>query len=211
MQAACKSRGSDSDFALVDASLKNAKLQSTGVQVVLVSGDLLVHQFPCRYKVAMSGRTDLTTPVGYLSFTAKTMNYVVGRLQKDFPGATVYAALGNNDSGCGDYMMDEGDAFLKATGGAVAKGWVGVTVGEVKHALAEYQQGGYYSVPLRGVRRGRMVVLNDIFMSDEYKPCSATAAKDGEARQERWLRQVADGLSEAGGTGVGDGAYSAGG
>ena len=195
MQTACKSRGSDSDFALVDASLKSAKLQGAGVKAVVVSGDMLVHQFPCRYKMAMAARPALNNGAGYLDFTAKTMNYLVGRLKTDFPGAAIYVSLGNNDSGCGDYMMDEGDPFLRGTVSAVAKGWVGVAPGAVQQAAEEYRIGGYYNVPLVGVTKGRMIVLNDIFMSDEYKPCSQKAAKDGEKREEKWLEKQ---LTEAG-------------
>ena len=51
-------------------------------------------------------------PGEYRAFTEKTIEYVMRELRGALPGVPVYAALGNNDSDCGDYQMDADSAFL---------------------------------------------------------------------------------------------------
>ena len=43
-------------------------------------------------------------------------------LRASFPGMPVYVALGNNDTGCGDYQLDAGSSFLAQAGKIVAEG-----------------------------------------------------------------------------------------
>ena len=38
------------------------------------------------------------------------------KLRGALPGVPVYAALGNNDSDCGDYQLDPDSAFLAEAG-----------------------------------------------------------------------------------------------
>ena len=73
---------------------------------MLVSGDLIAHDFTCRYKTLFPH----ATPAEYQSFVEKTIRYVVGQLRAAFPRIPIYVALGNNNSGCGDYRLDPGNA-----------------------------------------------------------------------------------------------------
>ena len=180
MQTACKARGLDTDSALLDESLKASQAKAEGVRFVTVTGDLLVHKFGCRYKTVMATRPALNTSEGYESFAAKTANYVMRKLGASFPKASVYVSLGNNDSGCGDYQMDENDRFLTDTATAVARGWRGAGDQELSESIAQYRVGGYYGVSLSGrsagrLKRTRLLVLNDVFLSPEYAGCGKSA------------------------------------
>ena len=50
LQSSCAGKGLDTGEALFDASLKAEKTHAAGLKFVTISGDLLVHQFDCKYK-----------------------------------------------------------------------------------------------------------------------------------------------------------------
>ena len=77
---------------------------------VIVSGDLMAHSFSCKFAALFQN----AAPGDYRAFAEKTVEFVVGSLREAFPGVPVYAALGNNDSDCGDYQLDADSEFLAA-------------------------------------------------------------------------------------------------
>ena len=78
---------------------------------MMISGDLVVHDFPCRFQTLFPGASS----GDYQAFVLKTISYVLGELRASFPGIPIYTALGNNDSGCEDYKFDpDSDFFAKA-------------------------------------------------------------------------------------------------
>lgn len=141
VQQACGARGVDTDSALFQASLKGARHEATGVAFVTVTGDLLVHNFECRYRFAMHNEH----APGYAEFAEKTAEYVVRSIEGAFPNVPVYIAGGNNDSSCGDYRLDPQDRYLKATSAAVLAGLQGGVTVEAKR---DYEAGGYFGVTL---------------------------------------------------------------
>jgi sphingomyelin phosphodiesterase acid-like 3 len=166
VQSACKARGVDTDFALLNASLIGAQRQAKGLGYVTVTGDLLVHGFDCRYRFAMH------SDEGYAAFAEKTAIYVMHRVEAVFPTVPVYIALGNNDSSCGDYKMGEHDRFLHATSGAIVAGLRGASEAEVKQAREDYETNGYFGVTLKTPRRTRLLAIDDIYLSTKYAECS---------------------------------------
>jgi sphingomyelin phosphodiesterase acid-like 3 len=180
VQQACGARGVDTDFALFQASLKGARHEATGVAFVTVTGDLLVHNFECRYRFAMHNEH----AQGYAEFAEKTAEYVVRSIEGAFPNVPVYIAGGNNDSSCGDYRLDPQDRYLKATSAAVLAGLQGGVTVEAKR---DYEAGGYFGVTLHYLHKTRLLVLNDIYLSDKYKTCAGKDDQAGADAELAWL------------------------
>ena len=189
VQAACGVK-LDSNESLVRSGLKAAG--EARPEFVTVTGDLLVHDFECRYKAVFH------TTEGYTAFAEKTAEFVIRDVAAAFPAAAVYLALGNNDSSCGDYKMDRSDRFLKATSGAVMDGLRGVSAADVGRVRETYEAGGYYSVALAGVARTRMVLLDDIFMSWKYRGCSGEKSTAGAEAELVWLKSELAGMRARG-------------
>jgi sphingomyelin phosphodiesterase acid-like 3 len=95
--------------------------------------------------------------------------------------------LGNNDSNCGDYRLDAHSEFLRVTGSEVTKEF---PAGERQAAEDNFAAGGYYSVALPApIESGRLLVLDDIFMSKSYSTCAAKADSSAADAQVAWLQQ----------------------
>ncbi len=170
-------------YALLRASLKAAKADAAGVRLVTVSGDLLAHNIDCRYGVAMKGKTG-----GYAAFAAKATEYVMRRVEAEFAGLPVYFALGNNDSGCGDYRMEEGDGYFATTSAALMAGLRGAGAPELARVKAAYERGGYYSVMLGGgMEKTRLIALNDLFLATKYKTCAGAKEDTAGKAELGWL------------------------
>jgi sphingomyelin phosphodiesterase acid-like 3 len=188
LQQTCQARGIDTSFALFDSSLKAMRSHAADVRFATVSGDLLAHDFQCKFETLFPK----STPVDYRTFVEKTLDYVIDELYQSFLGIPVYVALGNNDSDCGDYRLDAHSDFLAVTGSEVMKNF---SASERQAAQESFAVGGYYSVSLPApIENARLLVLNDLFMSSNYAACSGKADPAAADAQLAWLRQQ---LSEA--------------
>jgi sphingomyelin phosphodiesterase acid-like 3 len=193
LQRTCgASKGLDSDHTLLVSALEAARTHAAGAKFVTVSGDLLVHQFDCRFQTLV-GKTGLE------AFAAKTADYVVKRVEASFPGVPVYVALGNNDSGCGDYKLDEDDTFLSGSSDAVVHGLHGASPAEVKQAREDYDKGAYFAVTLPApMVKTRLLVFDDMYMSRKYTTCAGKADPRGSADVSAWLTQQLDAARQQG-------------
>lgn len=194
LQAACAgAKGLDSNEALFDASLKAEKTHGLGVKFVTISGDLLVHQFDCRFKTVMK------TEEGYGEFAEKTASYVIKRVEAEFPTAPVYVALGNNDSSCGDYALDMHDRFLAGTSKAVVEGLRGASEDDAAQARTDYEAGGYFSVALNApMKKTRLLVIDDMYLSKKWATCGKKSDASDPAAVLAWLKSQLDGAAERG-------------
>lgn len=181
LQASCKARGEDTSEPLFDSSLKAMRADAAGTRFITISGDLISHSFSCKYATLFPK----ATPGEYRAFAEKTIEYVVGSLRGTFPGATVYAALGNNDSDCGDYQLDANSAFLADTGKVMAADFPGA---EKKQAADEFAAGGYFSARMP-LEHTRMLVLDDLFMGKKYSTCAGKPDDKPAKDQIAWLKQ----------------------
>jgi sphingomyelin phosphodiesterase acid-like 3 len=156
---------------------------TAGAAFVTVSGDLVSHSFDCKYNSFFPTHT----PDSYRAFVEKTIDYVIDELYAAFPGVPVYVALGNNDSDCGDYRLNARGEFLSATGKEVTRNFPAV---ERENAQASFADGGYYSIALPApIENARLLVLNDIFMSKNYKSCAGKEDSTAADAQLKWLGQ----------------------
>ena len=107
-----------------------------------VGGDLLAHGFLCKLHILAprASQEELS------AFAAKTIAFLSLRIRLTFPDAPIYFALGNNDSGCGDYRETPDSSFLQA----VAKSFAEDLRDPANRAalLSGFSQRGDYSVSL---------------------------------------------------------------
>ncbi len=186
LQTTCNSKGVDTPFALLQAAMKAAHAQQPSPFFVTVSGDLMAHQFDCKFHTLDPKATE----ADYSAFAAKTVAFVSHMLTSTFPGAPVYLALGNNDSGCKDYDEDPSSAFLHAdalTAAADARN-------PAAHAaiLSSYTELGDMNIALPApMQHTRLLVLQDIFASKKYAACPGASSDPNAnpaAQQIAWLR-----------------------
>ena len=183
LQQGCHARGVDTPFTLLESSLRAMRSRQPDAKFMTVSGDLIAHAFTCRYSTLFPG----STPSDYQAFVLKTLSFVMAELRASFPETPVYVALGNNDSGCGDYQLDAGSDFLAQTGRIVAEG---LPASQREHELKEFGEGGYYSVAMaEPMRDTRLIVVNDLFLSPRYTTCAGKPDSAAATEQLNWLEQ----------------------
>ena len=150
---------------------------------ITVSGDLIAHSFSCRYATLLPG----STQSDYQAFVLKTLDFVIGELRASFSGVPVYVALGNNDTGCGDYRLDAGSDFLVRAGRIVA---AGLPLPQQQQALKEFAKGGYFSVAMEApMHDTRLIVLNDLFLSPKYATCAGGPDPAAAITEMAWLQE----------------------
>ena len=187
LQQKCQAKGVDTDYALFASTLAAIKQNAADAKFITVSGDLLAHKFPCRFAATLPK----ASPADYEAFAEKTIAFQAAQLRAALPHATVFLALGNNDSNCDDYRLDPATPFLKnlaaIAGPAAGAAWSPA-------AAQDFADGGNYSALLPApITPTRLVVLDDIFLSAGYATCSGQPDAVPAARQLNWLRtQIAD-------------------
>jgi sphingomyelin phosphodiesterase acid-like 3 len=181
LESSCKARGVDTSEPLFESSLNAMRADAAGIAFITLSGDLISHSFSCKYTTLFPK----ATPGEYRAFVEKTIEYVLGSLRDAFPGAPVYAALGNNDSDCGDYQLDANSVFLADTGKVMAADFSGA---EKKQVGEEFAAGGYFSARMP-IKHTRMLVLDDLFMGKKYSTCAGKPDDKPAKDQIAWLKQ----------------------
>ena len=119
LEKACPTRGEDTHYALYASSLQAMRRDAGDAKFVIVSGDLMAHSFSCKFAALFQN----AAPGEYRAFVEKTIEFVVNSLREALPGVPVYAALGNNDSDCGDYQLDANSEFLGSLAGEFTHGF----------------------------------------------------------------------------------------
>ncbi len=184
LNAKCRSRGVDTPWTLLESSLAAAHAESPHALFVTVSGDLLAHLFDCRFNALA------TKPAegDYSAFAAKTLAYVAAEMHRTFGKTPVYLALGNNDSGCGDYRESSNSPFLKNAAESFAEDVASTDA--MKDILTVFPDSGSYTVALPApVVKGRLIVLQDLFLARTYAGCNGKPDTAAAAAQLDWLRQ----------------------
>ena len=182
LQADCGAKGVDTPYALLQSSLAAEQIQLAAPAFVTVSGDLTVHKLDCRLKIL----APTLSSAEYSKFAAKIVEFVALQLHIAFPKSPVYLAMGNNDSGCGDYEEDHNSGYLDR--GAKSFANAVLSKGNQQDILSEFPQFGDYNVKLPApFTNTRLIVLQDIFESKKYETCKGKSS-DAEAKQQiAWL------------------------
>lgn len=191
LQKSCGARGVDTPWALLRSSVEAMRSQAPHARFITVSGDLVVHGLPCRYQALLPEQSQAR----YEAFVEKTLQFVIEQIRTAFPGAPVYVALGNNDTGCGDYHLDPNSAFLRATAEIVA---AAVPATERRSVEEQFRIRGSYSVPLAPLDQTRLIVLNDLFFAPQYASCKGEPNPAPAHAELNWLSRQLDEAQKAG-------------
>lgn len=186
LDRACPARARDTDQALFRSSLAALHAQAGNLHFVAITGDLMAHGFDCKFKAVFPA----ATANDYRRFAVKTVEYVLTQIRATLPGVPVYAALGNNDSGCGDYRLDPHDAFLADLASVFL---ADLTPAEQRQARADFSAFGDYAVTLAApFRNTRLILLDDLYESTHYAGCSGTPNSAPSSEQLAWLTRQLD-------------------
>lgn len=170
--------GSDTNPVLFDQTIAQMKHFVPNPSVVLLPGDFLAHGFPEKAHDAAPASTVAETAL-------RTMRRIASSLSKAYPHARFAIALGNNDASCGDYRTDFRDRYLFQ----LARIWEPLVNrdGSAPEFVPSFSAGGYYTaeLPVRGLR---LVVLNTVPMSSQYRGNCDGAAPNAARSELTWLR-----------------------
>jgi sphingomyelin phosphodiesterase acid-like 3 len=192
LQQTCKARGADTSFLLYQSSLQAMRVQAGGAKFMIVSGDLISHDFSCKFTTVFPK----AAPGDYRAFVEKTARYVLSELRTAIPGIAIYAALGNNDTDCGDYQIDANGAFLSSLAGDFTRDFAAP---DREQSTRTFAEGGFYSARLPApLQHTRLLVLDDLFMSRRYQTCGAKSDEAPAAAQIEWLKQQLDAARRSG-------------
>lgn len=179
LQQSCHTRTLDTSYGLFRSTLQAMQARQSHPKFITVSGDLVVHDFPCLYAAvfpnAAAGDQE--------KFVLKTIHFVVNELRASFPGARVYVALGNHDTPCDHDAIDAGTNFLAQLGRILAAGL------PQSAQMKEFAENGSYSVMMPSpMRNTRLISVNDLFLKSDYKTCSGKRDFSTAGAEMAWLK-----------------------
>jgi sphingomyelin phosphodiesterase acid-like 3 len=178
----CPVRGEDTTYALFSSSLEAMRAQAPNARFITLSGDLISHSFTCKFNATVPN----ATPQQHEAFVVKTIQFVLSEFRTTFPNAPLYAALGNNDSGCDDYKIDPNGSFLAAINQAFTGA---LPANERKAAETSFASEGDFSAALPApFRNTRILIIDNLFQSKKYQTCSGKDDADAAKAQNAWLR-----------------------
>jgi len=174
---------SDTNWWLLKDTLAQMPKTTRHPAFVMVTGDLLAHEFPSAYRKATHGADQQA----YRAFVLKTVEFLALELRKKFPGTQIYITPGNNDNDCGDYSVQAGGKFLSDTAQTARE----LADGDEAFTKA-WKALGSFNVAHPTLANVRVISLNSIFWSEKYQAldssegCQAVASTAG-ADLMRWL------------------------
>lgn len=151
--------GEDTNWWLLQSSLDQMRATLPHPAFILVTGDLIAHQFPQTYLKT----TNDTNRDNYRNFVLKTVEFLALELRKRFPNTKILLTPGNNDEECGNYSIRAGGTFLHDTADLVRK--LTQTNDDFR---GSWEALGSYDIPHPTLRGIRIISLNTVFFSDRY-------------------------------------------
>ncbi|MES0881570.1 metallophosphoesterase [Roseibium sp. SCP14] len=186
--------GEDTNFALLDSSLRAFAANTAGVELTFLVGDILAHEFEKKASEALGASI---TEEEARKLKQDTAIFVGERLAAQLPGRPIIFALGNNDSDCGDYQITPKGGFLSGTREMVRKlvGSELLTPGFDK----TYSAGGYYVAQHPQLSDTKILVLNDVLWSEKYRNACGEGGDTAGHDMLNWLRDQLSRQEAAGG------------
>jgi hypothetical protein len=175
--------GRDTNYPLL-ASLFTDLTAYKEAAFILFSGDFLGHRLREKYQ---AGSHD-NSGSGFNRFIFKTVQFLAGKFQDSFPGKVVFPAMGNDDNLCGDYEITPLGEFLNL----FDEIWQPIMnrLEERSSFSRTFPVGGYYTALLPGIPGHRLVVLNNIYMSQNYRDACGKKKGDPASAQLSWFEWV---------------------
>jgi hypothetical protein len=179
--------GIDTNYPLLKSALDNAAATAAAnhfhYDYVIVTGDLLAHNFDTRYRQCGGTKYE-----AFQKFASDTIGFVDGMIAKALPGVPVFAALGNNDSDKGDYQ-EPTKIFLQRVGQDWSHAWGNLPAGARANALASFGRAGNYALPHPTVPNNELVILNsNLWSANNAGACGESDPDPG--GQFQWLEEV---------------------
>src|SRR5208283_4454046 len=103
--------GEDTNWWLLQSALDQMRATLPHPAFILMTGDLLAHQFPQTYLKT----THDQNRENYRKFVLKTVEFLALEFRKRFPDTKILLTPGNNDEECGNYSVRAGGTFLHET------------------------------------------------------------------------------------------------
>lgn len=173
----------DTNAALLDASLRAMRHVAPRPPVVVLTGDLLAHDFQRSYAALMPA----ASTQDYEAFVDKTIAFLARRFDTAYPRAQFVLTLGNNDSYCGDYEATPDSPFLLHA----ARAWKPLVnrFGRAPGFVASFRHLGSYTakLPVRGLHA---VSVDDVFWSASYDNACGSPSQDPALDQANWLTRA---------------------
>lgn len=172
------SYNSDTNYSLFASFLADLKTRAADATFATISGDFLCHDFPQDFQLYSPDKSE----GAYQSFVTKTVQFIATELRAADPGLTIYPALGNNDSDCGDYEITPKGWFLGVFAKAFAPSvkWPGF--------VTQFSPYGYYAAPAP-MPDTTLIGLNTIFFSSNYDNACGTNGIDYGVLELAWLKK----------------------
>lgn len=171
--------GQDTNWPLLHSALEHMRAVLPRPAFLLVPGDFLAHSYEKRFGVVASDHSE----AAYRTFVVKSMQFLAGQLQTEFPDTPILPVLGNNDSECGNYRLQPGGPFLRDTLPIVRALLRGGLGGDFD---ADWTAGGNYNVSHPVLPGVRVMFANTVFFSRSYR--NACGSGDPGKQTLDWLR-----------------------
>ena len=191
-KAPLNSYGTDTDFSLFKSSMEEMSTRIPDPDFIIITGDFLGHNFKDEYE-HFTGIYDLDSL--YL-FKKKTMQFITDQIVKYFPDTQIFPLAGNNDSYCGNYAIEPDGDFLKM----ITEIWDPLVNkdGNNPDFKEEFSKGGYCMLNFPGETNFKMIILNTIFFSTNYKNRCGDSLQDPGAEELAWLKNTLQQCKENG-------------
>jgi sphingomyelin phosphodiesterase acid-like 3 len=161
--AATSPYGQDTNWWLLKSALDAMRATEPHPALVMVTGDLLAHNFPKAYASAIHD----SDREHYRAFVRKTVVFLAAELRQRFKKSQILLTPGNNDNECGDYDIEAGGPFLDDTAEVVHK--LARAGGRLKE---DWKALGSYSVQPGSIPALRILSVNTVFFSNKYQTTS---------------------------------------
>jgi hypothetical protein len=173
--------GQDTNWPLFHSAIVACKRVQPDLAFIIVTGDLLAHHFREQFNRSAAVHDD----AAFRQFERRTVEFVALELKQIAPGAPVVVALGNNDSDCGDYLLEPHGPFLEDTGGIVS----GLAhLSEDPAFTKSWTASGSYVMRHPTLAHYQIIVINSVLFSTRYKNVCGHDPADPGADLLKWLR-----------------------
>jgi sphingomyelin phosphodiesterase acid-like 3 len=186
--------GQDTNWWLLQSALDQMRKTLPHPAFVMYTGDLLAHNFPREFRSAAHDED----PEHYRSFVLKTVQFLALEFRKRFPDTKVLITPGNNDNDCGNYSVHADGTFLSDTAP------VSQELAQGNGTFADQWKAlGSYNVPHPTIPGLRILSLNTVFLSNNYRSLSfqegcAAVASNAPADLLDWLASNLAAAKQAG-------------
>lgn len=175
--------GKDCNYFLFRSSLAQMKSRIPDPDFIIITGDFMSHNFNENYE-HFTGSKD---PGDLFEFVEKTIKFTNFMITKYFPRSQIFVTLGNDDSFCGNYMIEPGGKFVRMFYDTWKKS-VNYKAAETDYNLLK--KFGYGIVNFSNSKKTRMIILNTIYFSQNYKNACGNPSDDPGVDELTWLSKT---------------------